>query len=94
MQDGIREVVCDKCGKLWNALCYAESERLECPECHAMVEVPPTDGMVAISTATNSAIRQLLRRIKERFLFELEVSDSGQYELCNQIDAVVAQLPE
>jgi hypothetical protein len=94
MQDGIRFVTCDKCGKEWNALCYADSERLECPACHAMVEVPPLEGMVAISTATNSAIRQLLRRIKDRFLFELEVADTGQYELCDLIDAVVAQLPE
>jgi hypothetical protein len=26
---------------VWDALCYADSERLECPECGYMVQVPP-----------------------------------------------------
>ena len=39
--DGIRQMVCDQCGRQWDALCYASSERLECPSCGFMVQVPP-----------------------------------------------------
>ena len=40
MQDGIRHMVCDKCGKQWDALCYESSDCLECPACKHMVSCP------------------------------------------------------
>lgn len=39
--DGFRTMTCDQCGRVWEALCYESSERLECPDCGYMVQVKP-----------------------------------------------------
>ena len=39
--DGMRDMVCGECGKKWIAACFADSERLECPQCGFMVQVEP-----------------------------------------------------
>ena len=44
LMDGIRQMICDQCGREWDALCYVSSERLECPGCGYMVQVPPQES--------------------------------------------------
>jgi hypothetical protein len=52
VMDGIRKMVCDKCGRGWGALCYESSERLECPGCGYMVQVPPLEAVESAGTDT------------------------------------------
>ena len=55
VMDGIRKMVCDKCGRGWDALCYESSERLECPGCGYMVQVPPQEAVESAGTDTQQA---------------------------------------
>jgi len=45
MIERIGPMECDICGRKWiAAMECAETERLECPDCGCMIQVPPSDN--------------------------------------------------
>ena len=46
--DGIRKMRCMSCEKKWDALCYEETQELECPNCGAMNKVFNPELVLAV----------------------------------------------
>lgn len=69
MEDKTRIVECEKCGRKWLAVCFQINDRLECPDCGYLTQVPPQNTMEENNTSTNKHITHALQEIADQMDF-------------------------